>query len=337
MTPAPQVSVVVPNYNHARFLRRRLESVLAQTHGDIEVIVLDDASTDDSLAVIGAFAGDARVRTVRNRVNSASVFRQWNRGVRLARGEFVWIAESDDDADPRFLETVLAPLRADRGVGLSYCRSERIDRDGRSLGAFEFWHRDRLNAARWENAFRNDGRDECRRFLVVENTIPNASGVVFRRNAYLAAGGADESMRLCGDWDMWVRILERSAIAYDSRMFNRFRRHARTVTEQRLQTLQTQREWFRIQSRILRRTGVDAALRNWILERLSQWYVGAWSRQEGLRIRDHAAFARLALRIAPSLLPAAMVAVARRRRWRRQQAAKPACDIEGRTGESEDA
>src|SRR6266576_4746622 len=95
----PNVSVVVPNYNHARFLRQRIDSVLGQTYQDFEVILLDDCSTDQSRSIIGEYQNDPRVRVELNKRNSGSTFKQWNKGVWLVRGEYVWIVESDDDAD----------------------------------------------------------------------------------------------------------------------------------------------------------------------------------------------------------------------------------------------
>src|SRR5215472_4105163 len=109
----PKVSVIIPNYNHARYLQQRIDTVLGQTFQDFEVILLDDCSTDESRSIISEYAKDPRVRTEFNEVNSGSTFKQWNKGVRLARGEYVWIAESDDYADKRFLEKLVYRLDAD--------------------------------------------------------------------------------------------------------------------------------------------------------------------------------------------------------------------------------
>ncbi|HWI86885.1 MAG TPA: glycosyltransferase family A protein, partial [Sphingomonas sp.] len=98
----PRVSVIVPNYNHARFLSKRLDSILAQTFADYELLILDDKSTDDSLAVIEPYLDGVRVRLECNSVNSGGPYRQWNKGLALTSGDYVWIAESDDYADPSF-------------------------------------------------------------------------------------------------------------------------------------------------------------------------------------------------------------------------------------------
>lgn len=224
----PAVSVVVPNYNHARYLPRRLETILAQTFSDFEVILLDDASTDHSHAVIAPYLSDPRIRFHPGATNSGSPFAQWNRGVALARGEFVWIAESDDYADPHLLESLVALLRAAPNVGIAYCQSWRVDEDGRVEGSMS----DDvvgLDAQRWQHPFVADGREECRRFLLWKNTLPNASAVVFRREVFLRAGGAPLHLRLAGDWLTWVRMLLLSDVAFTPEPLNYFRQHGASV------------------------------------------------------------------------------------------------------------
>jgi glycosyltransferase involved in cell wall biosynthesis len=224
----PKVSVIIPNYNHCRFLEQRLRSVLGQTFQDFELIYLDDASTDQSEAVFARFAGDPRVRAIRNQTNSGSTFKQWNRGVRAARGEYIWIAESDDYADERLLATLAEQLDREPRAGIAYCQSWQVDIQGQTLGSMERWTAG-LDPQRWADDFVNDGRDECARYLIIKNTIPNASAVLFRRAIYEQAGGADESMRYCGDWKTWVHMLLISDIAFVAQPLNYFRAHDTTV------------------------------------------------------------------------------------------------------------
>ncbi len=228
MPPVPTVSIIVPNYNYARFLDRRLGSIEAQTFRDFELILLDDASSDDSAAILQAFAARHGARLVRNQHNSGNPFVQWNRGVALARGEFVWIAEADDDADPRFLETLVAVLRRDPHCGVVQCASIRIDATGRRGDTVAVTLHD-VDRNRWRQDFRNSGADECARYLVRECTIPNASAVLFRRSLFEAVGGADETLRLAGDWKLWAAILCRSDFAFVATPLNFFRTHAATV------------------------------------------------------------------------------------------------------------
>jgi glycosyltransferase involved in cell wall biosynthesis len=106
----PKVSIIVPNYNHAKFLPQRMDSVLGQTFQDFRLILLDNCSTDDSRSILDEYRGDPRIRVVFNERNSANTFKQWNKGIRLARGEYVWIATSDDCAEGRLLERLVEIL-----------------------------------------------------------------------------------------------------------------------------------------------------------------------------------------------------------------------------------
>jgi glycosyltransferase involved in cell wall biosynthesis len=198
----PAVSIIVPNYNHARFLRQRIDTILAQTFQDFELILLDDCSTDGSQMILLEYASP-RTRFEFNEVNSGSTFKQWNKGVRLAAGKYVWIAESDDYADERFLDTLVSRLNADSNAAFCYCRSWRISAVG-SIEGFSDNYLPQLHPNKWTSDFEARGPEECRRYLLFRNTVPNASSVVFRREAYWSAGGADESLVLCGDWKVWA-------------------------------------------------------------------------------------------------------------------------------------
>jgi glycosyltransferase involved in cell wall biosynthesis len=224
----PKVSVVIPNYNHARFLQRRIESVLGQRFQDFEVILIDDCSTDDSQSLISSFAGDLRFRIAFNAINSGSTFKQWNKGVGMARGEYVWIAESDDYANSQLLERLVAVLETEPEVAFVYCRSWRVSEDDQ-LDGFEDSNLVELDPQRWTADYRAEGREECRNYFVYRNIVPNASAVLFRRSAYERVGGADESLRLGGDWKLWAAMALTWRIAYLGEPLNYFRFHGESV------------------------------------------------------------------------------------------------------------
>jgi glycosyltransferase involved in cell wall biosynthesis len=224
----PVVSVIVPNYNHARYLRRRIDTILGQTFLDFELILLDDCSTDNSRDIIAAYAGDSRVRIELNAENSGSTFKQWNKGVRLAKGKYVWIAESDDYADEKLLERLLGILEGDENITLAFCRSWRISHDDQLKG-FEDAYLQHRGSHGWDADFCAEGPQECRSYFLFINPVPNASAVVFRRNVYERVGGADESMVLCGDWKLWAAMALAGRIAYISRPLNYYRSHEATL------------------------------------------------------------------------------------------------------------
>ena len=230
----PKVSIVVPNYNHASFLPQRLDSVLGQTFQDSELILLDDCSTDDSRSILAKYADDPRVRIEFNEKNSGSTFKQWNKGVRLAHGVYVWIAESDDYADERLLERLVAVLDGDPTVMFAYCRSWRVTEDDQKNG-FGDWYLDHLDPRRWTEDFFADGTEECRNYFVYSNPVPNASAVVFRRACYEVVGGTDETLRLCGDWKLWAAMALQGRIAYLGEPLNYHRSHDASVRSKSLQ------------------------------------------------------------------------------------------------------
>ena len=223
-----KVSVIIPNYNHAPYLRQRVDTVLGQTYQDFEVILLDDSSTDESRSIIAEYATNPKIRTQFNEVNSGSTFKQWNKGVRLARGEFVWIAESDDYSDEHFLERLVPTLEADPQVTFVYSRSWKIKEEDRRDG-FADWYLADLDSRRWTADFVADGPDECRKFFVRTNPVPNASAVVFRKSVFERVGGADESLRVCGDWKLWAQMAFEGRVGYVGEPLNFNREHGTTV------------------------------------------------------------------------------------------------------------
>ena len=228
----PKVSVIVPSYNHARFLRRRMDSVLQQTFQDFELILLDDCSPDDSREILSSYAGDSRVRIEFNAANSGSTFKQWNKGVGLARGEYVWIAESDDYSDARFLERLVGVLDAEPEAAFAYCRSWRVSAEDTFDGYGDYYlhyYLDFSRTLRWTTDYLASGYEECQEYFVRFNIVPNASSAVFRRAVYEQVGGADESFRLCGDWKLWGSMALTGKVAYLAEPLNYFRFHDESV------------------------------------------------------------------------------------------------------------
>ena len=165
----PKISVIIPNYNHAQFLEQRIESVLNQTVQDVEVIFLDDNSTDNSREVFSKYVNHPKIsHVIFNETNSGSPFKQWNKGFSLATGEYIWLAESDDYADPRFLETLVEILEENPQVGVAYCQSHQVDKYNDFVATLHCWT-DELDKERWHNDFINNGLEECRKYLIVKN------------------------------------------------------------------------------------------------------------------------------------------------------------------------
>jgi glycosyltransferase involved in cell wall biosynthesis len=230
-----RVSVVVPNYNYASHLADRIDTVLNQGFPIYELIVLDDRSTDDSVAVAQRLLAhlDMDWSLHVNEHNSGSPCRQWLNGAARATGDFVWIAEADDLTLPGFLEVTL-PAFHDRDVVMSYCQSQQMAGDGAILCPHYLDYVADIDAEKWRSNHIAGGRDEIRGVLAVKNTIPNVSACVFRRDALVGALQAHiediAQYRIAGDWATYVRVLERGKIAFSAQPLNLHRRHERSVT-----------------------------------------------------------------------------------------------------------
>jgi glycosyltransferase involved in cell wall biosynthesis len=225
----PTVTVIIPNYNHSRYLPQRIDSVLQQTYGHLEVILMDDCSQDDSRHIIADYATrDDRIRVVLNEQNSGSTFKQWNKGIALASGKYIWIAESDDVADVTFLEKLMQQLEANPQAGLAYSQSWRIDENSQPHGTWAPILAE-LDAVLWTQDFVLPGAELVRRFMAYSNIIPNASAVLMRRSALEAVGPAPETMRVAGDWVFWMRYLLSTEVVFIAESLNYFRFHQNNV------------------------------------------------------------------------------------------------------------
>ena len=210
----PEVSVIIPNYNHARFLRRRLDSVFQQTFLDFEVILLDDCSSDNSREILAAYSMDSRVtQYLCNQQNGGSPFAQWERGIKLARGKWIWIAESDDESDPLFLESLVCLAERYENTGIAFCRSHWIDLNSEKGDDLSLYHKD----------FFKTGKEEICFELWKHCTIPNVSSALIRRDVAVKSITNLGKFKGCGDWLFYMRVLRTTNLVYTNEKLNYFR------------------------------------------------------------------------------------------------------------------
>lgn len=213
----PTVSVIVPNYNHAPYLRQRIDSILNQTYQDFELILLDDCSTDNSREVLESYRDDRHVSQILyNETNGGSPFSQWNKGITLASGEWVWVAESDDYAEPHFLERLIDETSHVPDCVLAFCATRWVDSDGNEL-----WPTETDNSTKTYY-----GADFVRKRLSGCNSIANVSQCVFHREAYRPEDHPKyDWMRLCGDWMFYILLAERGSVLEVSELLSNYRQH----------------------------------------------------------------------------------------------------------------
>lgn len=227
----PHVSVVVPNYNYEAYLPERLQTICDQSFQDFELILLDDCSKDDSVALMEEWTRNRPgTKLIVNEKNTGSPFAQWIRGIREAESDLIWIAEADDACEPDLLETLL-PTFDDRNTVLSYVKSVPIDAKGKVLGDYEDLYLNRISAGRWSEPYSATDYEEANTGLGIANCIPNASSVMFRRfDPEPEFEKTVIGMRMCGDWLFYLRAMKGGLVSYSNKPLNRHRRHSGTVT-----------------------------------------------------------------------------------------------------------
>ena len=219
------VSVVVPFYNHEQYVAERLQSILNQSIKDIQIILLDDASTDQTREIIGRFSEDGRITTYFNRENSGSPFKQWGLGISHSESEIVWIAEGDDSCRPDFLEK-LFPKFQDPLVVIAAAKTAVINEDSIEMSnALDAYLQD-AHPTKFGDSYVQDGVAEIEENLAAVCTLVNASALLMRKKSLSEILDHAAKFRMCGDWLVYLHLLKKGKIAYRHDAINYFRRHS---------------------------------------------------------------------------------------------------------------
>lgn len=220
------VSVVVASYNHAEFLEQRMDSLINQTYPDMEILVIDDCSPDNSVEVLRKYEPHPRVKLVIREKNSGWVAVS-NHGIDMSSGEFVIFSNCDDDCDPRMIERLVDAMRVNPTAGIAFCRSLMVDEHGRVLGD-DFSIREPSFRVRCSTDTLLT-RKEISRFLLHSCVIPNLSAALIRRECFATIGNLSPDYHACSDWDLFFRIATGYDVAYVAEPLNRFRQHNTTI------------------------------------------------------------------------------------------------------------
>lgn len=273
----PQVSIIVPCYNHAQYLPERLKSIYSQTFRDCEVIFLDDCSTDNSIEVFENWPDKTfPTYTFYNTDNSGSPFLQWKKGLDAAHAEHIWIAESDDAAEPTLLETCMSYILSDPDVSVAHVQSVAIDKEGKRLGTFPRMAGFK-NPEQWDQSFIHRTPAEWIPHMLLTCTVPNASSAVFRKSHFPDYATILNSYRFMGDWASWLRLLENGSLAYSSAPLNYFRCHPGSVSRSAKNVQQSYYERLRLTQDFRSLWSDSPFLREAILHELLEfWYYAFW-------------------------------------------------------------
>ncbi|MCU1228668.1 MAG: glycosyltransferase [Acidobacteria bacterium] len=205
---APRVSVVLPVWNGERFLVRAIESVLAQTFTSLELLVIDDGSTDETAAIARGFAArDARVVVVTR--EHGGVAQALNAGIAAARGQYIARMDADDVSFPSRLQRQIEFLDARPDCVAVGTAVEIIDEIGEHVGTKTF----------------AETHDEIESELIGGTSAIAHPTVLARRDALVAVGGYELDRYPSEDYDLWIRLVEKGQLANLREPLLAYRRH----------------------------------------------------------------------------------------------------------------
>jgi len=216
---SPVVSIIISTCNRAHLIRRAIKSVLGQTFKDFELIVVDDASTDNTEGTVKAF-GDERIMYARHGENRGGPAAR-NTGIKLSRGKYIAFLDDDDEWLPEKLEKQVKKIEeAPDSVGLIYTGSEVKGRKGDVIRTYypEF-------------------RGDVRKKLLLGSLVGSVSRVLIKKECFTNVGLFDESLKSCQDWDMWKRISDHYEFDFVPEILTRIYLHDDTQISTELESL----------------------------------------------------------------------------------------------------
>lgn len=228
------VSVVIPNYNYERFLFQRLYSVLNQRYKINEIIILDDCSKDNSRELINNIVSELSnyidIKKEYNSQNSGSAFKQWEKGMNIAKSDYVWIAEADDYCDKRMLKNLVKPILKNKNIMISYCDTAFIDVNGTIIVKSIVPEIDIMKTGHWNNSYINEGSEEFKNYSFLNCTIANVSSCIIKKENYSEEFKLSGEFKQAGDWLFYVNIMHKGFISYCNKTYNYYRLHGNNVS-----------------------------------------------------------------------------------------------------------
>ena len=259
----PFVSVIIPNYNHARYLDERIQSVLNQTYQNFEVIILDDKSTDNSVEVINKYKDNPHITNiVVNKENSGSTFKQWHKGFELAKGDSIWIAESDDKCEKELLSTLIEFFEKDPDCVLAYTESIMFKDDGTQLNSYQKKNSEMLT-----------GHDFISTRMSWTCAIVNASSALFRKSVAMSIDKQYTEFHGAGDRLFWIEIAEYGNVGIDYHPLNFFRIHDNNSTKRHYDEGINQKEDLKILNYIKEKNYITTNQYQTIKRNYARWNI----------------------------------------------------------------
>lgn len=236
----PLVSVIVPNANGAAHLTERIETILAQTYKNLELILMDDCSTDGSQQILNEYETRDRVARIDLREEPCgNAQEQWARGIAMAKGDYIWIAPSSGSSDRKFLEKLVKRITSQNGAVMAFCRSMVIDCNGNETGVC-------IQQKKMKSKFTDSGYDFISKRFTKANCIADAGAVIFKRDAALRMDSQYTTYSEFGDWFFWAQLAEKGRVTFLPKPYNKYREDCTVPTAALPSTEQGIREQIKL-------------------------------------------------------------------------------------------
>ncbi len=240
----PLITILVPSYNHSKFIIERIESIYNQTYKNFEVFVIDDCSQDSSVSELKKIQKLYDFKLIVNDVNSGSPFSSWESILDMSNGEYVWICESDDVAESNFLRNAVLSFNQNPSAVLFYSHSKIIDSDGSVIGDTRKYFHDVFKSDRWDASFVSDGKYELEQFQIYGQTVPNMSSAVINFDVFKDSYTKFiKKLKLTGDWYFIAAVMTYGKVIFSNQFLSNFREHPIT-SRVRVKSAQSQAEFI---------------------------------------------------------------------------------------------
>jgi glycosyltransferase involved in cell wall biosynthesis len=213
------ISVIIPCYQQGNFLPAAIESVLAQTHGEREIVVVDDGSTDGTAEAASRYAGVVYVR----QPNRGSAHAR-NQGLRASKADYLVFLDADDRLLPEALEVGLSALLEHPQCGMTFGRSRQIDRSGALLPTMG----------------RRLTTDDYYLSFLRRCYISNPAAAMFRRAIFDSGFQFNEALPVCSDYDLYLRLARTWPVYCHNQLVSEYRQHAQQKSSNKERMVEAQ-------------------------------------------------------------------------------------------------
>jgi len=223
----PLVSIVFTSYNHKEYLREALDSLVNQTYTNLEIIIIDDCSTDGSQEILKEYQNKLNIHLKLQKKNSGSYVRASNLGASFAIGEYILFAQCDDFAESNQIETLMETMLKNPSVGVVFSRSNLINEQS-VVFSDDFKGRE----SKFKKSILNNGlitNKQMKEYLSFSCVIPNLSAALINHSIFKEINGLSDKFSVVADWEFWLNLTEKTNFYYLKQPLNNFRQHSTTI------------------------------------------------------------------------------------------------------------